>query len=183
MHPSIITRIDEEGEKVAMDVCEYLFVHGQRMQNKTMLRPINKLKYGSNSRDDRAEGDTSKKRKDHSKHAEDEEDERRKRKLFQRGLGLFNKLVVAETGVTCTCENYGRFGNCLDSELFGFMCLEDKGYPTQLHAVHFNAPKEGYPTLSKKLARKVLDLVDTGEVSINPPPQDPYEVLHERGPT
>ena len=164
------------GQHVPLDICEYLFVHAQRLDDKSMLRPINKLRYASKSRSDVGENKKSKGVEELEESESDENDVRRKRKLFQRGLGLFHRLVVDENSVTCTCENFRRFGKCEDSELLGFVFLGEKGHPTQNDAVDFNACKDGYGELSSRLRNKVLNLVDVGNLAINPPQQDPTRV-------
>ena len=71
-----------------------------------MLRPINKLKYASKSRDDGAENSKTNQIPELKNNMAEEDKIANKRKIYQRGLGLFNKLVVGEAEVTCTCENF-----------------------------------------------------------------------------
>ena len=102
------------------------------------------------------------------------------RRLFQRGLGLFNTLVVGNDKVTCTCENFRRFGNCEESELFGLICLGEKGYPPPI--VDFVQWADGYAKMSDRLRTKVLNLVDAAvgiNVIITAPSEDPSKVLQE----
>jgi len=182
MHPDITTRKDENGNEIRLDVFEYLFRHAQRLSQKTLLRPINTHRYCTRTR--HAVGENSKEKNakelaDNERTAEN--DLQRERKLFQRDLGLFNKLVVGDKGVVCTCENFRRFGMCEDSELVGFICLGEAGYPTQKHAVDFNSSKDGYPNISSKLREKVLNLVhteSTGDIHA-PPPKDPSTFLQD----
>lgn len=177
IHPSRTTRADGKGGRVQMNVFEYLFIHGQRLANKDMLRPINKQRY-SKSRQDVIEESKRKKIDEMNANALDNVVANR-RKLHQRGLGLFHKLVVEERRVTCNCENFRRYGKCEDSELLGFICLEEIGYPKQNHAIDFNACKEGYSKLSPKILEKVLDLVGSENVCIHPPQQDPSSVAQD----
>ena len=81
--------------------------------------------------------------------------------------------------VTCTCENFRRFGRCKDSELMAFICLGKDGVPSDSNAVDFNACKEGYDVVSGRLREKVLNLVDPGRVCVKAPQQDPSKVLQE----
>lgn len=179
MHPSVITRT-KNGVQVQMDISEYLFVHAQRLENTEMLRPVNQLKYKRKSRSGVGETNKLSRMKQlREKDGCDEDDALGRRKLYQRGLGLFNKLVVNEHGVTCSCENFRRFGMCEDSELLGFVCLGERGQPTQETAIDFNRCKEGFPTLSSRLQKKLLDLVDAGNVSVQAPPQDPSKVRQD----
>ena len=181
MHPSKITRT-ENGAKVMMDVTEYLFVHSQRLPEKEMLRPINTHKYSSKTRDDVGEKSKKKETENHrSDECDNDADPRAERKLYQRALGLFNKLVVNGKTVTCTCENFRRFGKCEDSELIAFVALGEKGFPTQKDVIDFNACKDGYSEISLRITNKLLDLVDAGTVCIPAPPQDPAVALQDPG--
>ena len=170
LHPSKITRI-ENGAQVQMNVCEYLYIHAQTLTWKGFLRPINKLKYGTKSRDDRGESDRANQIEDLKQVVSNTQNQRN---LYQRGLGLFNTLTVNEERVRCTCENYRKFGKCEESELFAFIFLGKKGYPTQDHAVNFNSSAEGYPKLSAQLKQKIMNLVEVSDdLSIGAPSQDP----------
>ena len=179
MHPAKNTRI-ENGVSVRMDIFEYLFVHAQRLPDKDFLRPINKHKYSSRSRHATGENNKQKQTKELSADSPNCGDPRRQRKLFQRGLGLFNKLVVSDDEVTCSCENFRRFGKCEDSELLGFICLGEKGYPSSA-MVDFNDWKEGYPVVSSRLRKKVLNLMDAKGmiVHVAAPSQDPSKLLQD----
>lgn len=174
MHPFQTMRIDEKGNMIQMDVFEYLFKHAQRLPEKKLLSPINSFRYvatvemGKNNHINEL--------------MEEENGEKENRKLFQRGLGLFNTLVVRGGGttnptVTCTCENFSRFGTCQDSDLIGFICLGREGEPAVDKAVDFIDCQDGYDVASERLRQKVLDLVDSGSVTVQAPPKDPYQVM------
>ena len=169
-----------------MDIFEYLFIHSQRLPDRDLLRkPINKKKYTSRSKHATIETVRDNHTNDLTAEEDEDGDPRRDRKLYQRELGLFHKLVVRaaegdKSTVTCTCENFRRYGKCEDSELMGFICLEGKsGQPTDDNAVDFNDCKEGYDVVSKRLRAKVLSLVDAKCVCIQAPPKDPSEVLQD----
>ena len=183
LHPSNITRT-RNGKRVELDVCEYLFIHAQRLPCKSMLRPINKLKYASKSRDHGTEKTSAKLTKELTDEVAEDQGAHDNRNLYQRGLGLFNKVVVKDDNVTCTCENYRRFGKCEHSELMGLVCLGEKGYPTDKHAIDFNACKEGFGVLSSRLRDKILNLVGTRsdvQVKVHPPAQDPSSSIIQDG--
>ena len=84
---------------------------------------------------------------------------------------------TTNTKVTCTCENFRRFGNCQDKELFGFICLGKEGEPAVDDAVDFIDCQDGYDVAAKRLRQKVLDLVDSGSVRVQAPPKDPCKVM------
>ena len=86
---------------------------------------------------------------------------------------------MQHSGVTCTCENFRRFAKCEDSELLGFICLGELGRPTAKSVVDFNDCNEGFDTVSKRLRKKVLNLVDAGAVHVAAPSQDPFKVLQD----
>ena len=177
MHPNKITR-KENGVPVRLDVFEYLFRHAQRLPDKQFLRPINKHKYSSRSR--HGVGETQNEKEINQMTLLDDADsDLHQQKLYQRALGLFNKIVVQDDEVTCSCENFCRFEKCEDSELFAFICLGESGYPKQHHAINFHACKDGYPQISSRLREKVLDLVGAGEADVDAPPQDPAKSLQE----
>ena len=136
------------------------------------------LKYSSHSRASTAESNKAK----HIQELRDEmegDDAQAKKKLYQRGLGLFHKLVVGETKVLCTCENYCRFGKCQDSKLLSFICNSEKGHLDQKHAINCIESREGFCVLAQRLLTKVLNLVETGTVDIEAPPQDPSKVVQD----
>ena len=180
IHPQKVTRKVNNTE-VPLDIFEYLFVHAQRLPEKNMLRPINKHRYSTKSRNDR--GETIRERRTSELEGEEENnrmnDDRHKRKLYQRALGLFNRVEVTQEQVTCTCENFHRFGRCEDSELIGFICLGELGYPSTEEVVDFNEVKEGYSVVSDRLRNKVMNLVDVDKISVSPPPKDPSRILQQ----
>ena len=109
------------------------------------------------------------------------DNDRCKRKLYQCALGLFHTIIVTENAVTCTCENFRRFGRYEDSKLMIFICLGELGQPTEHdnHAVDFSDIKEGYPVISKRLREKVLKLVEHGKTTVDAPAQDPSSFLQD----
>ena len=177
MHPLKTTRIHQSGEQTQIDIREYLFVHAQRLENKTQLRPINTMRYPSRSRKGTGETQKAQQIKELRESEIGDNDDQAWKNLYQRGLGLFNKLVVYKNKVTCTCENFHRFGKCEDSELMHLVCFGEG--PMENTAIDFDGCKEGFSKISKRLGEKLLDLVDTGNVRVNPPPQDPTETSQD----
>ena len=77
-----------------MLIFEYLFVHAQRLTDKKLVRKINthhwaKSKISTNDK-------TQKEQTDDLREASIEDELNKSMKLYQKGLGIFNKLVVRD---------------------------------------------------------------------------------------
>ena len=183
-HPHRITRLDDTGSRVAMSIFEYLFVHAQRMSDKKDLRKINTNKWA------KSKGEINETRKkeqtDELKKSAMKEESNSSMKLYQRGLGLFNKLVVTNGQVSCNCQNFRRFGRCEDSELIGFICLGKDGYPSDASVVDCIGCRTGYGAITKMLHEKMFTLVERQKdaddrMVLSAPRRDPTRFLQEVG--
>ncbi len=178
IHPDKVTRVEENGNVIQMSIFEYLFIHGQRFQDRKVLRPINTHRY-SRSKQEKEEKDQASDRE--NLRLKDIGEKNKKMKLYQRALGTFNRIVVKNGTVTCNCENFRRFGKCEDSELVGFIALGKGGYPKSTD-VDFNDCKLGFEHLSKELRKKVCALVgNTKDVAVRipAPVKDPFYSLQQ----
>ena len=77
-----------------MFIFEYIFVHAQRLKDKKLVRKINthhwaKSKISTNNK-------TQKEQTDDLRAASIEGELKKSMKLYQKGLGIFNKLVVRD---------------------------------------------------------------------------------------